>query len=279
MARRGYAKFKNDFYLNGKARELRSICPSALGAFVFAVTYCSDNLTDGRISDRDLHYVLGIGDEEIDALCAVDMLEPDGNGGYVIHDYTEHNSRRAQVEKKREQSSKNYRKRRFSSLSSDIHPDESELNRTKHKNTRTQEDSSKDESPYSPPGGGEFDEYTQEFEQCWTAYPKKTDKREAFKAFKAAKRRTSFAVIYAGVQKYATDPNLPSDLTYVKSMANWLRGDCWSNPPLPERRAGGGGGPGPSRSQQNLDHNRKVVERALALERAEEQAARKEIGS
>ena len=109
--RKGYAKLYNNFYMNGKIKQLRSCCPSAVGAFVFAIAYCSDNLTDGRIPARDMRYVLEVTDEEIEAMSDAGLLEQDGDD-YVIHNYTERNNRREQVEKKRKRNAEYYRKRK-----------------------------------------------------------------------------------------------------------------------------------------------------------------------
>ena len=290
--RRGYAKLKNDFYLNGKIRELRACCPSAVGAFVFAIAYCSDNLTDGRIPGRDLRYVLGVTDEEIDAMCAVDLLEPDGDSGYVIHDYTEHNCRRDQVEKKRERNAEDYRKRKHGHHSDSrnedsdgIQTDESDLSRTKHKNTRTQEDLSNDKSPYSPPPGGGSDdepEYrqpssqpTREYEQIMSIYPNHDNPDDGLRELKRVLHRksphTSFAALLNGAQILANEGRDPQ---YVPTLGNWLRAGGWKNKPKPKPRARQ-----PdlsvSRAQQNLDHNRQVVARALALDQEQERQQQK----
>ena len=291
--RRGYAKLKNDFYLNGKIRELRACCPSAVGAFVFAIAYCSDNLTDGRIPGRDLRYVLGVTDEEIDAMCAVDLLEPDGDSGYVIHDYTEHNCRRDQVEKKRERNAEDYRKRKHGHHSDskdedsdDFQTDESDLSRTKHKNTRTQEDLSNDKSPYSPPAGGGSDdepEYrqpssqpTREYEQLMSIYPNHDNPDDGLRELKRVLHRksphTSFAALLNGAQILANEHRDPR---YVPTLGNWLRAGGWKNKPKPKPRARQ-----PdlsvSRAQQNLEWNAALV-KSYAQE--EDQQSREEIAA
>ena len=78
MVRKGYVQLVNSFYMNRKVRKLRHTCPSAIGAFTMMLTFCGDNLSDGHISEDDAFYVLDITDSEIDALCEVGMIEPDG---------------------------------------------------------------------------------------------------------------------------------------------------------------------------------------------------------
>ena len=287
MVRRGYAKLMNDFYINGKIKQLRATCPSAVGAFVLAIAWCSDNLTDGRISDRDLRYVLGVTDEEIDALCGVDLLEPDGNEGYVIHEYTQHNNPKSKVEKKRTYNNKYYAKERsvktrkedFQSTESDIQSTENEVqstesvcNRTKHKNQNTRTNTY---TPYSPPEGGASDdepEYRQpsseptlQFEQLMAIYPNHDNPDDGLRELKRVLHRksphTSFAALLAGAQILANEHRDPH---YVPTLGNWLRKGGWKNKPKPRASAASG----MSKSQQNLDHNRQVVE-----EIAQEQAA------
>lgn len=280
--RRGYAKLKNDFYLNGKVKELRVVCPSAVGAFVFAIAYCSDNLTDGRIPDRDLRYVLGVTDEEINALCKVELLEPDGNSGYVIHDYTEHNSRRDQVERKRERNAQDYRKRKFSSDSDDIQTDESVLNRTKHKNTRTQEHLPNGKSP-KPPTGADADrqpvrepssDETAQFRQFWSLYPNHDYPDAAVREFKRVLRRTgtervNLVALLQGAQMLRDEQRDPR---YIPAASKWLHDGGWKNKPKPRARQPDRQA---SRAQQNQDANAALIARYVQEEIP--QIPRKEI--
>ena len=152
MVRKGYVQLVNGFYMNRKVRKLRHTCPSAIGAFAMMLTFCGDNLSDGHISEDDALYVLDITDSELDALCEVGMIEPDGNNGYYIHDYLAHNRSREQVQKKRESNAENYQKNKNKAKTSDsdnFQTAESRLNRDKHQNTRTPEELSKDNS--TPP--------------------------------------------------------------------------------------------------------------------------------
>ncbi|OZG49887.1 hypothetical protein [Bombiscardovia coagulans] len=284
LARRGYAKFKNDFYINGKARELRAVCPSALGAFVFIVTYCSDNLTDGRISDRDLRYTLGVTSEEIKALCSVEMLEPDSAEGYMVHDYTDHNSTRSQVEKKSIENTQYYQKKKkhsysssseghFSNDSDTIQQSESDLNRTKHKNTRTQEHSSKDESPYSPPQGTDCngvsrwepsEEPNLQFKQFWSLYPNHDYPDAAVREFRRVRRKgVKLEALMQGAQILANEHRDPK---YIPTASRWLHDGGWNNKPKPPGQAQQ---TAPNRSQQNQDANAALIVR-YAQEEAEQ---------
>lgn len=316
MVRRGYAKLKNDFYINGKIKQLRATCPSAVGAFVLAIAWCSDNLTDGRISDRDLRYVLGVTDEEIDALCGVDLLEPDGNEGYVIHEYTQHNNPKSKVRKKRAYDNRYYAEKRtgnpkkeeiqstdsdFQLTENEVQSTESDLqltedevqsvksvcNRTKHKNQNTRTNTY---TPYSPPEGGGSDdepecsepssEPTQGFVQFWSLYPNHDYPDAAVREFKRVLRRTgtervTLVALLQGAQMLRDEHRDPR---YIPAASKWLHDGGWKNKPKPKQRAPASSS-GMSKSQQNLHHNRQVVEEIIAQEQAasRQPQARKEL--
>lgn len=137
MARRGYVQLANGFYLNRKVRRLRRTMPSAVSAFVVMLSYCGDNLTDGFVDSDTAEFVLDITTQELDALQQVGLIEA-VDGGYVIHDYLEHNRSRQQVMAKR--------KREHDRYSAGSLPAESKQNRDKHQNTRTQK---KEKEEYS----------------------------------------------------------------------------------------------------------------------------------
>ena len=286
--RKGYAKLYNNFYMNGKIKQLRACCPSAVGAFVFAIAYCSDNLTDGRIPSRDMRYVLEVTDEEIEAMSDAGLLEQDGDN-YVIHNYMKRNNRREQVEKKRKRNAEYYQKRKVSQESDnadedsdDIQPSESELNRTKPKPKPKPKDLSNDKSPYSPPTGGGSDdepEYrqpssqpTREYEQLMSIYPNHNNPDDGLRELKRVLHRKSphisFAALLNGAQILANENRDPQ---YVPTLGNWLRAGGWKNKPLPraQQRA-----PAASRSQQNQDANVALIAKYA---QEEDQQSRKEI--
>ena len=107
MARRGYVQLANGFYLNRKVRRLRRTMPSAISAFVIMLSYCGDNLTDGFVDSDTAEFVLDITVQELDALQQVGLIET-VDGGYVIHDYLEHNRSRQQVMAKRKRERERY---------------------------------------------------------------------------------------------------------------------------------------------------------------------------
>lgn len=100
--------------------------------------------------------------------------------------------------------------------------DEPTLVNPPHKNTNIKEKQFKEYNPQN------------EFEDFWNLYPRKVGKQDAFKAFKKAIATTPFIAIYVGVQKLATDPNLP-EKQFIPHPATWLNEGRWSDEPYPER--------------------------------------------
>ncbi|MBT1161254.1 hypothetical protein JS541_05175 [Bifidobacterium sp. SO1] len=111
MARKpteGYVQLVNSYFMNWKVRRLRETAPTALGVFSMVLSYCGFKLSDGWITYNDLRYVIGASDEEINALCGVEMLVKDETGdNYMVHDYLRHNRSNEQVTKKRSTNSAN----------------------------------------------------------------------------------------------------------------------------------------------------------------------------
>lgn len=147
MARRGYVQLANGFYLNRKVRRLRRTMPSAISAFVIMLSYCGDNLTDGYVDDDTAEFVLDITTQELDALQQVGLIES-VDGGYVIHDYLEHNRSRQQVMAKRKRERERYSAESLPAESAQTAGRiETESGQTpEHQNTRTQK---KEKEEYS----------------------------------------------------------------------------------------------------------------------------------
>jgi hypothetical protein len=75
------------------------------------------------------------------------------------------------------------------------------------------------------------------FDAFWQAYPRKVGKQAARRAWDAALRRGADpAVIVAGAQRYAADPNRADEFT--KYPQGWLRDGRWEDGPLPQRTEG-----------------------------------------
>jgi hypothetical protein len=68
-------------------------------------------------------------------------------------------------------------------------------------------------------------------------YPRKVGKAAARKAWTKAARDTDPSLILEGVKRYANDPNLPADRSFIPHPSTWLNGGRWDDEPLPSRLA------------------------------------------
>jgi hypothetical protein len=77
-------------------------------------------------------------------------------------------------------------------------------------------------------------EFEQLFEQFWKNYPRKVGKKKAKQAFKSAIARCSAPEITLKAAHYRDDPNRED--AFTKHPSTWLNGDCWNDPPLPQKQ-------------------------------------------
>ncbi len=75
-----------------------------------------------------------------------------------------------------------------------------------------------------------------QFDEFWNAYPRKTAKAEARRAWgPAVKAAGGSGVIVSGAERYAADQN--REPRFTAHAATWLRGERWNDDPLPARAA------------------------------------------
>lgn len=76
------------------------------------------------------------------------------------------------------------------------------------------------------------------FDRFYAAFPRKVGKQAARKAFMlAVKRGADRDVIVAGAERFAADPNLPTDRQFIPHPSSWLNAGRWEDEPLPSRIA------------------------------------------
>ena len=136
-----------------------------------------------------------------------------------------------------------------------------------------------DSQPTNRAPGSLLDEpYTADFEQLWAVYPRKTGKREAFKAWKqAGANRPALPLVLAKVTAYKASREVVEG--YALNASRWIRERRWEDSPEPASTAPQRpSGAGMSRIEANLEHNRQLVARYKA-EEAAQQARQAENGS
>lgn len=88
------------------------------------------------------------------------------------------------------------------------------------------------EPPIAPQGGKRVsrDNLDHDFETWWLAYPRRTGKGHAEKAYTTARKITDAATLLAGAERYAADKR-GEDSRYIKHPRTWLNGKCWLDEP------------------------------------------------
>lgn len=72
-------------------------------------------------------------------------------------------------------------------------------------------------------------ELRDEFELIWAKYPRKVGKKDAFRHYKAARKKgTVFDEVYNGVMKYA-DAMAAEDEQYIAQGSTWFNGHRWED--------------------------------------------------
>lgn len=98
MSQKGYAKLSNDLWRSPDGMKMLAVNPAALAYYVAAISYASDNMTDGRLDETVVRYVLRVPDDVIDYLVDEGKWEPDADGGWRIHNYDKWQNSRADIE-------------------------------------------------------------------------------------------------------------------------------------------------------------------------------------
>jgi hypothetical protein len=74
------------------------------------------------------------------------------------------------------------------------------------------------------------DIYPSFFENFWFAYPKKIDKKTAWKVYKKKMKTISPEKIMSGLNLYKKYvESMGTEKQYIKNAATWLNGECWNN--------------------------------------------------
>ena len=82
-----------------------------------------------------------------------------------------------------------------------------------------------------------LNDITEQFNEFWATYPRRTGKGNARKALEKALEKTSIDDILAGAERYRDDPNREDAFTQYP--ATWLNAEGWEDDPLPLRVTAG----------------------------------------
>ena len=169
--------------------------------YIAGLCYSGKYLTDGFIPEAIINQ---LGDPT--ELLEKGLWESTFDGIQVTN-YTEYQTPKAEVEKKREQSRERGERYRSRVTNASITLTDNRIQNTDNINN-----------------------YWDEF---WKIYPLKVGKGAAFKAFDKAIRRATPQEIIDGAKRYADDPN--RNPGYTAHAATWLNADRWADPLLPPK--------------------------------------------
>lgn len=98
---KGYAKLSNGFWRDPKILSLLQESPSALGVYLACISYCSDNLTDGRIPAAIITGIFHAADSDVAALRKHHLMSKQGDD-FTITAYLNWQLSKEQIEKHKE---------------------------------------------------------------------------------------------------------------------------------------------------------------------------------
>lgn len=253
MARQGYARLSNGLWLNDKINELIEQNPHAFAMWTLAISYCSDQLTDGRMNMRAWRRI-GAEPADILMLVACRLVDKIDDDTWAIHDYLRHQNSRESVESEREAAKGRMSRKRAGKRSveqGETCSDEVRANTDRTITERSDEvrdvflGLNQNQNQILPPptpsaeGATEDDETSDEdFRRFEAEYPKHGNRQRTLDAYHAAIRAgatpeqlTTAARAY---KASCRDENKP--MRFIPQPANWLTNGQWRDHlPAPAR--------------------------------------------
>ncbi len=102
----GYAKLRNDLWSNEKMRRIADRHPREFALWVVSISYCSDKLTDGVLSDYAIHRIIGVKPRQLQRMFDLNLWEKH-DGIVQVHDYLKTQNSRESIEKNHERKARN----------------------------------------------------------------------------------------------------------------------------------------------------------------------------
>jgi len=241
-----WTKLDDQFWSNRKVRA----AGRSIAVYTRCLTWCSSELTDGRIPADDLEFICsGIDDADVDAehLVAVGLFVADGDD-YVIPNYLEFNQSRSEVEEKREkdrarkrsggqkprpakaqapsteshQTPENLREDSagtpLGTISDSVTPDPTRPDPSIDQNTR-----SSDDEPVRPKPASTPRTFPDDFDAFWDRYPRKVSKKAARGRYDVVRRNgTTAEQLLNGVTFYQRHEWRGREPQHIPHAATWL---------------------------------------------------------
>jgi hypothetical protein len=265
-----YAKFTLDFPEHPK---IAALTDSAYRTLSELIIYSRRVLADGKVPERvalkywpaEALHELTQNHPERPSLTLVD-------GHYVVHDYSEHQTTKADIDAKREAGSKGGRAKAANQhqagdsggetgdkgvskvASPGVAPATNEPEQNGYENVAKTE--TETETHQKPPAAEPRVDVEALFEQAWKTWPKKTDRKDAKQKFAIALRRFKGREeqLVAAVKLHGEAYALHNEPQFRPGLAVWLNKERWENP-LPGTPEAGGPGEADGKPAPTKDPN------------------------
>lgn len=228
-------KVDDGFYTSHKVLQIpRNMRRCAIGAWLMVGTWSADKMTDGHVPS----YVVddfGVTEDEVEMLITVGLWERTEDGIYFAN-WCEYQPTREQLEAKREAVSE--RRSEAGKKSGEARRNKREQNANKTEQTVNPEP---EPEPYKSYRSSDDEPvraktpYSDDFEQFWSAYPRKQAKGKAWEVYKRLKRTgilPSLDVLIEAAKNYELATR--HDPQFQKLCEGWLNGHRWQDEPIPQ---------------------------------------------
>ena len=193
---------------------------AALGLWVRAGSWCAAHVTQGALP---AHMLRTLGAQRRDAEKLVTAgLWMRTEDGYLFKDWDDYQPTKEQVEAKRvatRERVRAHRERHGNAVTDSV---------TNGVTNGVSNDPPSRPVPSSPHTPQEGEDRPDRFDEFWAAYPRKTAKVSALKAWTKALKSTDPQVILDGLARF----RFSDDLQYVPHPATWLNSGRWADEPV-----------------------------------------------
>ena len=218
--RRLYARF--DIGMDEHAK-IMLLSDAAFRALFESTLYSRRQLTDGFLDERIVTRKWGL--DVASELSSNDPERPSWvkvDGGWMIHDFAEHQVTSADIQAKREAG----RKGGLAKASKPLAPASKTLEQTASTSlakteTETETYKKTSSSPATPP---------MEFDTFWAQYPRKVGKQAAIKAYAKSLKLTTPERILEGV-KLLKSETAGKEIDFIPHPSSWLNAGRWDDEP------------------------------------------------
>jgi len=204
----------------------------AVGVWTLAGSWCAAYLTDGEIGLKSIQRLGGSKEQAMELVYAGLWLEPQP-GLYQFKDWEDYQPLKAAVEAERDAARERMQRVRAKKKGTEAEPSAEVTPDVRANTSGTSEEvrvTPTHPIPSLPITTIPAADASDEFAEWYAAYPRKIDKGHARTAFKAARKKTSFEVLMAGVRRFANESK-GTEPKFLAYPGTWLNGERWEDEP------------------------------------------------